>query len=206
MRLGSRQVAAFDDPGRTFADLPCHQCTGADHSKDRHGAGLQDLSRLIERQLASLLALTLSEYGDVMASPEGSHARLGPCMPFACAMTQSIEQRGDAAVGHQPSQFGQHLFDFDRGLPAVGARSVLDDAELGMVTALPVHLQLELYVRDLNDDLLDDCPQDSFARLIARIWVIPCTRQIGSQIDQGLPPLRCHLRYKLSVQPIKVGL
>ena len=103
MRLGSRQIAVFDDPRRTFADLPGHQCAGADHAKDRHLAGLQDLSRLLERELAALLALALSVDGDVMASPERSHARLGPRMALACAMAQSIEQRCNTAVGQQSS-------------------------------------------------------------------------------------------------------
>jgi hypothetical protein len=70
MHLGSRQIAAFDDPRRALADLSCHQRAGADHAKDCHLAGLQHLGRLLKCELAALLALALSVDGDVMAFPE----------------------------------------------------------------------------------------------------------------------------------------
>lgn len=130
---------------------------------DRHVAGPQGLSRLFEREFTALLALALPEDGDVMTSPKRPHACLSPCMALARAMSQPIEQRCNAAVRQQPSQRHEQLFDFDVGRPAMFARTVLDNAELRVVAALPVHYQLEVRVRDPDDDLLDHSPQDSLA-------------------------------------------
>ena len=123
----------------------------------------QRLSRMLERDLATILALALPEDRDVMTSPERPHACLSPRMALAGAMSLTIEQRCNAAVRQKPSQLGEQLFDSDVCRPAMLAGAVLDNAERSVVAALPVHHQLEVHVRDANDDLLDHSSQDSFA-------------------------------------------
>jgi hypothetical protein len=100
----------------------------------------QYLSRMLERDLATLLALALPKDRDMMTSPERSHACLSPCMALARAMSLPIEQRCNPAVRQKPSQLREQLFDFDICRPAMLAGAVLDNAEWRVVAALPVHL------------------------------------------------------------------
>lgn len=126
-------------------------------------ADLQCFSRLFQRELAAVLALALSEDGDMMASTERPHACLSPRMALARAMSLPVEQRRNAAVRQKPSQLREQLFDFDVCRPAMLAGEVPDNGERTVVASLPVHHQLEVRVRDSNDDLLDHSAQDSFA-------------------------------------------
>jgi len=123
----------------------------------------QCLSRLFERDLATLLALALPEDRDMMTAPERPHACLSPRMALARAMSLPIEQRCNAAVRQKPSQLSEQLFDFEVRRPAMPAGPIPDNAERRVVAALPVHHQLEVRVRDANDDFFDHSSQDSLA-------------------------------------------
>src|SRR5262245_41029695 len=109
-----------------------------------------------------------------------------PGLALAGRHSHSVQRRGDVLIGPSPCHAAN---DGERLLGCttpVFPGSRLADAQLGMLTALPVDDEHDLPGRivDIDDDLGDQCPHQSLARPHRGSRCLPCRREIIGQTGE----------------------
>jgi hypothetical protein len=176
-----RQLGLGNRPRRSFAHLPRLKGAAADQSQHRHLADLQALRRLLQSQLAAFGHLARPINRDALAVAEAADPSLSPGVAFACALAGPVQDHRDAAVRLLSGQSPDDISRFNCGAPTMPASLVPRHRQAGMVAPLPVDHELDRILNQLDDDLRDDCPYDTFARLRGCSGMMPERLDIGAQ-------------------------
>lgn len=95
-------------------------------------------SRLVERCLATVRALTIAVDRDLILMAERANPAPGPAVAVAGGFTGSVEQRGNRLVRHLTRQGANQIHDVIIGGPACLARAVSLHRQMRVVPALPM--------------------------------------------------------------------
>jgi len=121
---------------------------------------------------------------NLVRAAEVADAQLVPAVASGRTYSEPIEDRGDAMVGQHASEFADELHSLLVGLEAVLANAVLHDFKSGVISALPMQDQAQSIALDRDDDLLENCPQDSLADFDGSTGIVPNLWQVISECEQ----------------------
>jgi hypothetical protein len=147
---------------------------------------LQDSRRLVERHFPTRLAFSLPVNGDTHTVAQCADRALRPAILAACDLACPVQNRRYGAVRHQSRQFPNKNFDVFLHCPAVFARRVFLDFQIGMVAALPMQHHLNKTTLDPRDNLVQHGADDPLARYRGCGWMRPGYLHIGAKAHEML--------------------
>jgi len=159
------QVGKPNDPGGPNAQLSGREYATADHPVGCCAAYPQDICGFIKRCFLALGAFAFTIGGDAMGVPEPTDMTSCPGGAASGQLARTIEDGGNGQIRELPRQHTHEVEDVGLNRPTGLPDLVLPDRHFGVIAALPMDDQRQAIADDIDDDLLDEQPDDLLARL-----------------------------------------
>jgi hypothetical protein len=163
-RLGLRpfQIRREDLPGSIEHELLCGQDSVANENADGM-AGHADFLRGREHRQASSVFDRRLVAGDALGATVTADTLRTPGVTEGCLRAHAVQRCSDVFVGPTCTHLTNDIVDLDGISHCVLARLRLANPELGVLSAAPMDHDdhFTLVVVDINNDLLDQCADES---------------------------------------------
>ena len=111
---------------------------------------------------------------DAVVVPEAADVGSGPTAAASSHFAGAIQDRGDGQIGQLPRQHTDEIDDIGLGCPAGLSNFVLLHRQLRVVTTLPMNDERQCAANDIDDDFLNQQPNDLLSRLDGCAGATPC--------------------------------
>ena len=179
----SIKIARSNDPGRAFAELLRCQRAVFDEAADGRRADVQGRRGFSQSRLASCGRVRLLGRLRSSACCAANRRDLWvQLLPFPVVLPARLSRDAIALSGIcRASARTRSTTSRSCSPNDVGQCTVFLDLELSVVAAVPVDHELECLLGNADDDLVDQSPDNAFARRRCRAWAVPGSLQISAE-------------------------
>src|SRR5215469_7758956 len=149
-----------------------------------HSACTKHLRRFQLIQLRTFCTLTVAVDLDPMIAAKSPYTRFVPRVVPARTLTRSVQDARDSIVRDLSGEFSDDVGCWYIEDPAMFSAARFAHVKLGVISSLPMNLQIDLIAVNASDDLEDDSTQDALARLRCCRPMAPCALEVCTECQK----------------------